>query len=156
MVAVVAFDEGLGIGVNGGLLYRLPSDMKHFRALTIGKEIVYGRKTLSTFPESKPLPERRNLILTRNPDFSCDGAVICRSAEDVLRQAQNEDALAVIGGESVYQLLKPWITTVYATEIRGVRPADRFFFSLYGWLRTETGEWMEENGVQFRFCTYEK
>ncbi len=156
MIAVVSIDENLGIGKDGKLLCRISSDMKHFRELTMGKDIVYGRKTLETFPEGKPLPKRRNLILTHNPEFRCDGAVICHSVDEVVKNVHNTEETAIIGGASVYEQFKDHIDTVYATEIKGKYKADSFFFSLNDWKQVNTTEWMEEDGICFRFTVYNK
>ena len=76
MNAIAAVDRNWAIGREGGLLFHLPTDMKHFRDLTVGGTVILGRKTLETFPGGKPLKDRRNIVITRNSDFTRDGCDI--------------------------------------------------------------------------------
>ena len=76
MNAIVAVDKNWAIGRENDLLFSLPTDMKRFRTLTSGGTVLMGRKTLDSFPGGKPLPKRVNIVLTRNPDFAREGAVV--------------------------------------------------------------------------------
>ena len=76
MIAIVAVDKNWGIGKDGEQLIYIPEDLKRFKAFTIGNTIILGRKTMYTFPGSKPLKGRRNLILSRTPDFAPEGAEV--------------------------------------------------------------------------------
>ena len=73
MNAIVVVDQNWAIGCNGDLLFSLPTDMKRFRSLTIGGTVILGRKTLDSFPGGRPLPTRRNIVITRNVDFDREG-----------------------------------------------------------------------------------
>ena len=86
MNLIVAVDKNWAIGNKGKLLVSIPSDMKFFREETSGegKVVILGRKTLETFPGGRPLPKRLNVILTKNPDFKVDGAVVVHSVEEAL------------------------------------------------------------------------
>ena len=90
MDLIVAVDENWGIGKDGQLLIRLSEDMKRFRKMTIGNVVIMGRKTLQTFPDQKPLPERRNIIMTHNTEYVCLGAEVCHNIQEVLRKIEKE------------------------------------------------------------------
>ena len=81
MKAIAAVDQNWAIGNNNQLLVHIPDDMKNFRRLTQGKTVIYGRKTLETFPHAKPLPKRDNIILSRNPDYFVENARVVHSVE---------------------------------------------------------------------------
>ena len=84
MNAIVVTDKQWAIGRSGDLLFSLPGDMKHFRTLTTGGTVIMGRKTLDSFPGGRPLPKRENLVLTHDPAFAREGAVICRSKAEIM------------------------------------------------------------------------
>ena len=130
MELIVAVDRGWGIGNKGELLCRVSADLKNFRALTTGKTVILGSKTLSTFPGGRPLKNRRNIILSRRTDYLVEGAEAAHSAEEVLSMLTEEEAAVVIGGESVYRLLLPYCNTAYVTKFEGDFEKDAFFPNL--------------------------
>ena len=157
MQAIVAVDENWGIGKDGGLLCPIRADLKRFKELTMGHPVILGRKTLATFPGARPLPGRENLILSRDPAFRVEGAEVYRDVESLLAAAPGDSF--VIGGESVYRALLDKCELVYVTKIMSTFDADTFFPDLDvlpGWEVTETGEVLEENGVQFQYFTYQR
>ena len=87
MNAIVVTDKQWAIGRSGDLLFSLPGDMKHFRTLTTGGTVIMGRKTLDSFPGGRPLPKRRNIVITRDPAFSREGCEIVHTPEDALALA---------------------------------------------------------------------
>ena len=103
MNAIAAVDRNWAIGREGGLLFHLPTDMKHFRDLTVGGTVILGRKTLETFPGGKPLKDRRNIVITRNSDFTRDGCDIVGCYDQALELTVDpeDDDVWVIGGGSV-------------------------------------------------------
>ena len=109
MNLIVAVDLNWGIGHAGGLLVSLREDMKRFKEMTIGQVVVLGRKTLATFPGGKPLPGRTNVILTHQPDFSVDGALVCHSLDELfgLLAGFSDESIYLIGGSSLYEQLLP-------------------------------------------------
>lgn len=132
MNLVVAVDRGWGIGNKGELLVRIREDLKNFAALTTGKVVVLGSKTLSTFPGGRILKNRTNIVLSHNPEYAPEGAVMARSTEElieILRQYESEDVY-VIGGASVYRQLLPYCTRAYVTKICGDFIKDAFFCDL--------------------------
>lgn len=159
MKAIVAVNRNWGIGYKNKLLYRIPEDMKFFRSMTTDKVIVVGRKTLMTFPGAKPLKNRTNIVLTRDNDFEAEGAVVCRSIQELMTELKkyNTDDVFVVGGAEIYGLLLPYCSTVYITKIDDDRPADKFFADLdklYEWKMTDCSETHEYEGLEYKFCTY--
>jgi len=157
MYAIVAVDENWGIGRDGDQLVYLSEDLKRFKALTMGHAVILGRKTLATFPGGRPLPKRRNLILSRNKAFCCEGAEVFSSLEDLCAAAP-EDAF-VIGGGSVYQALLEKCDTVYVTKIQAAFSADTFFPNLDRlpeWYVSEEGEMLEQDGIRYHYVTYRR
>lgn len=125
LFAVASADSEWGIGYHGELLARVSKDMKTFRSLTTGKAVILGSKTLKTFPGGRPLKNRTNIILTRNPDFGTDGAVVCHGIDEVLSKITGETA--VIGGEQIYRQLLPYCERAYITRFRHSFEKDAFF-----------------------------
>ena len=157
MNAIAAVDRNWAIGREGGLLFHLPSDMKRFRDLTVGGTVILGRKTMATFPGGRPLKGRRNLILSRNPDFAPEGAEVFPDLDSLLAQAP-EDA-CVIGGASVYQALLDKCDTAYITKIHKAYPADCWLPDLDAdpnRTLAEESEPLEENGLTFHYATYKR
>lgn len=159
MNAIVNVSPNWGIGMEGKLLVYVPADLRRFRDLTLGKTIVYGKKTLHTFPDERPLPDRENVILTRDKSFAIEGAVVCHSLEELrefLRDRYSENVF-VCGGESVYKQLLPYCDTAYVTFSYTELKADKFFPDLNvkeNWLVTEIESTQVEGKVPFRFVTY--
>ncbi len=157
MNLIAAVDRNWGLGKDGDQLVYIPEDLKRFRKLTEGHAVVLGRKTLATFPGGRPLKGRRNLILSRNPEFCPRGAEVFSSLEALLPEIP-EDAF-VIGGASVYRELLPWCDTAYITEIDGTWPADCFLPCLArdpDWERAETSEVQEYGDLKYRYVTYRR
>jgi len=146
MKAIVAVDTEWGIGNQGELLVSLPEDQKDtFRRLTYGNTIIYGRKTMSTFPAQKLLPGRTNIILSRNPAFVKDGAIILHSDEEVLEYCRNhpEEEQFLIGGAEVFQGLLPYCSEAIVSRIDHAFHADAYFPNLeedLGWKEVSRSE----------------
>ena len=155
MVAIVAGDARWGIGRDNGLLFHISDDLKRFRALTEGKTVLMGRKTLQSLPGGKGLPRRRNVVLTGDKDFQAENAEIVHSAAEAAWVA-GEDAW-VIGGESVDRAFRPLCSRVYVTRIAADGGADTFFPDLSvdpQWRLDRRSEDMTENGLIFRYEEY--
>ncbi len=138
MQMIAAADRNWGIGLKNRLLVRIPSDMKFFRNETTGKTVIMGRKTLETFPGGKPLPDRRNIVLTRDVDYRADGAEIVHSVEEALELVKDvpSDEVYVIGGGEIYKLFLPYCDTAHITKIDEEYEADAHFPNL-----DENPEW---------------
>ena len=155
MQAIVAVSQSWGIGKGGDLLFRLPSDLRRFKAMTTGHTVIMGRKTLDSLPGGKGLPHRRNLVLSRQSDFAPDRAEVIHSVEDILKTA--EDDAFVIGGQQVYEQLLPYCTRVYVTKVLSDPEADAFFpdlDKLPEWKVASAGEMLTENGLSFQYVEY--
>ena len=157
MYVIAAVDRNWAIGKGGDQLVYLRTDLKRFQALTTGHAVILGRKTLATFPGGRPLKNRRNLVLSRDPDFHPEGAEVFPTLEALLAAAP-EDAF-VIGGGSVYRALLDRCSTAYITKLDAAWPADTWLPDLDAlpeWQVAEEGEELEENGVRFRYVTYRR
>ena len=157
MNVIVAVDENWAIGKGGDQLVYIPEDLKHFKELTMGHPVILGRRTLATFPGGRPLKGRRNLILSRNPDFAPEGAEVYRDMDTLLANV-TEDAF-VIGGASVYEALLDRCDTAYVTKLHAAWPADCWFPNLDenpDWYLDQEEEVQEENGIQYHYVTYRK
>ena len=155
MQAIVAVSQSWGIGKGGDLLFRLPSDLRRFKAMTTGHTVIMGRKTLDSLPGGKGLPHRRNLVLSRQSDFAPDRAEVIHSVEDILKTA--EDDAFVIGGQQVYEQLLPYCARIYVTKVLSDPEADAFFpdlDKLPGWKVASAGEMLTENGLSFQYVEY--
>lgn len=160
MNAIVVVDRNWAIGREGGLLVHLPGDLKYFKAKTLGKVNVVGRKTLQSFPGGKPLPGRTNVVLTRDKDFEAEGCVILHSREEVLdyaKQYADEDVF-ISGGAEIYRQFLDDCSTFYVTKIDAEFEADRYFPDLdeLGLEVTWASEVQEEKGIKYRFLRYDR
>ena len=156
MEAIVAVFSDWGIGCEGTQQVVLKADRRHFRELTDGAAVLVGRRTLGDFPGGKPLKGRQNLVLSRQ-DLAIPGAEVVHSPEEAAAAAARYDRCLVIGGASVYRQMLPWVDTVYITKIRLAPPSDSFFPNLDEspeWTCSESGPWLEEDGIFYCFCTY--
>lgn len=154
---VVAYAANRGIGYRGQLPWRLPSDLRRFRELTLGGSVLMGRKTFQSLPDAyRPLPGRRNLVLSGDPGFHADGAEVCATLSEGLENCGGD--CFVIGGGSVYEQSLPAAQRVYATLVQGAPPSDTFFpeLSPEQWQRSECSEEIHENGQCFRFAVYDR
>ena len=129
MRAILNADRNWGIGFQNRLLVHIPSDMRFFREQTTGNIVVMGRKTLESLPGGKPLPDRDNIILSRDPDLRARGAAVVHSVEELqkLLADVDTDRVYVIGGAEVYRLLLPYCDTVFVTKVDYAYQADAFF-----------------------------
>ena len=132
MKLIVAVDREWGIGYRGKLLATVKDDLAHFRELTVGKTIVYGSSTLRTFPYGRPLKNRINLILSTNPNFKPEGAVVLHSVEELIayEKSHPEEDIVVVGGASVYKQLMPYCETAYVTQFEASFEKDAYFPNL--------------------------
>lgn len=159
MELIVNVTENWGIGFENRLLVSISADLRRFRALTEGKTVILGRKTLATFPGGRPLKNRANLVLTTDPAFSAGDAVIVHSERELfarLRALPSQD-ICVIGGASVYRLLLPYCGAARVTKTYLAPTADAFFPALdelENWRVETASELLEENGLRFQYIDY--
>jgi len=123
---VVAMSENKVIGRDGDLPWRLPNDLKHFKQVTMGKPIIMGRKTWESL-YVKPLPGRRNIVITRNAGYEAEGAEISDSLESALILATGEDEAMIIGGAELFATALDTATRLHLTEIHADIEGDTYF-----------------------------
>jgi dihydrofolate reductase len=121
---VVAADERGGIGHAGGLPWHLPADLKRFKAITMGKPIVMGRRTWDSI--GRPLPGRRSIVVSRQAGLAIEGAEVVGSLEEALRVASDAPESCVIGGAELYRLALPMAGLVHLTRVHATVEADTF------------------------------
>ena len=161
MKTIVNVDKNWGIGLGDKLINHIPADMKFFKEKTTGNVVVMGKTTFLTFPGQKALPNRVNIVLTTDPEWSAENVIVCHSLDELFEQLGRYDTntVYVIGGSKVYEQLLPYCDTAYVTKVETEKEADSFFPNLdktEDWKLTDNGEMLEHNGVQFRFTTYNK
>ncbi len=158
MVAiVVAHSANRVIGRDGDLPWHLPTDLKRFRELTSGSAVVMGRKTYESLPDAyRPLPNRRNIVLSADPRYEAEGAEVAPSLEVALEACDGE--CFVIGGGATYEQALAHTDLVYATEVEAAVEGDTLFPPLAQdeWRCVERGEPLRENGYTFSFKRYER
>jgi dihydrofolate reductase len=154
---VVAHAGNRVIGREGGLPWRLPSDLRRFRELTTGHTVLMGRRTFESLPDAfRPLPDRRNLVLSADHTYRAPGAEVFDDLEAALSACEGD--CFVIGGEVTYRDALPHCDRVYATEIEAEIEGDCFFPEIDAarWRCVERSERLHENGLGFSFRTYER
>ena len=163
MIAIAAVDSNWAIGYKGDLLVSLPEDQKGvFRKYTAGNTVVFGRKTLKTFKDEKLLPKRINIVLTRNPEFVKDGAVVLHSEAELqeYRDTHPDEEIYLIGGEEVYKSMIGLCDKAIITSIRYSFEADAYFPNLDmdpSWeLEYEEEPIMSEKGYEFTVKHYKR
>lgn len=154
LVAAVARDGGLGRG--GELLFRISEDLRRFKALTLGHPVVMGRKTWQSI--GRPLPGRRNLVMSRDPSFVAAGAEVVPSLDAALAATADAPMVFVIGGASLYADALPLADTLELTEIDSALPADTWFpaWDRAGWTRTASDARRTADGIAYRFVRYDR
>lgn len=156
---VAAVARGGVIGLEGGLPWRIPEDMRRFRELTMGQPVVMGRRTWDSLPARfRPLPARRNVVVTRNGSWHGDGAERAGSLEDALRLLEDAEQVFVIGGGELYAAAVPLADELLLTEIDAEIAGDTFF---PWWERSKFEEisraqHVSETGIPFSFVTYRR
>jgi dihydrofolate reductase len=155
---IVAHARNGVIGHRGELPWRLPSDLRRFRELTLGGTVLMGRRTFESLPAAhRPLRERRNLVISSDPDFAAAAEAEVHTGLDAALAACGRSCF-VIGGSSVYAQALDLADRVYATEIDAEPQGDTFFTALAAehWLCVEESEPLHENGHTFVFRVYDR
>jgi dihydrofolate reductase len=160
IVLIAAMARGRVIGVNNALPWHLPEDMAHFRNATRGHPVVMGRKTWDSLPPRfRPLPGRRNVVVTRNTAWQAEGAQVAHSLADALTQA-GADRVFVIGGAELYAAALPLAHTLLLTEIEADIAGDAHFPAFeglgYAEVARERHQAAAPNSFAFSFVTYRR
>ena len=161
MRAIVAAAPDWGIGDGRGMLYRLPGDLKYFREKTAGSTVIMGRRTRESLPGGRPLPKRRNIVLTRDPDYRPAGFYVCHSIRELLTllEALGESSPFVIGGGEIYRKLLPYCDRALVTLVEQppeIRPTVYFpDLEKAGWHLTKRSAPQTESGISYTFTEWE-
>ena len=122
---IAAIGKNNAIGVGGKLPWNLPDDLKRFKEITKGHCVIMGRKTYESI--GRLLPERKNIIITRNKEYKIDGAIIVSSIEEALKECGGDNEPFVIGGGEIFKIALPYANKMYLTRVDTKIPADAFF-----------------------------
>ncbi len=155
---VVAISANNAIGKNNQLLWRLPADLKHFKEITTGHTIIMGRKTFDSI--GKPLPNRRNIVITRNQNLTLPGAEVVNSLAAALLLCQNEKETFIIGGAEIYKAAIGICHKIYLTTVHKSYQADAFFpeIDLKIWEELEKEDHLptENNNLAYSFSVLQR
>ncbi len=153
---IVAMDTNYLIGKDNKLLWHIPEDLAYFKKHTIGKTVLMGRKTHQSI--GFPLPNRKNIIISRDTKFKVHGCEVVHSVDDVL--ALDDDEIMVAGGASVYEQMLPYTNRLYITEVRGKFEGDSYFpkFDRKNWLQVSKTPLKTniKNNCKYRFIVLDK
>ena len=158
MDAIVAVYDDWGIGRDGTQPIALSVDRKFFRETTRGATVIAGRKTVGDFPGQKPLPGRKNIVLTRQ-NIEIPGFIVCHSPEEAVKETEGDARVFVIGGGSIYKQMLPLCESAYVTKLSVCPVSDTYFpdlDALPDWEMKEILSQGEENGITFQMCLYRK
>ena len=156
MDLIVAVYDDWGIGKDGTQPGALSADRKFFRETTRGAMVIVGRKTLADFPGGKPLPNRVNVVLTRQ-NAEIPDVVVCHSPEEALTLAKTAERAMVIGGGSIYKQMLPYCNRAYVTKVHTQPESDTYFPNLDAdpqWELAEILQSGEENSIGYEMCLY--
>ena len=157
---VVAASTNNVIGKDGQLPWRLPDDLRHFKAVTKGKPIVMGRLTWESI--GRALPGRQNIVITRNPDYAAEGCDVVTSPAAALDAAAEAEEVMIIGGGRIYELFLPQARRLYLTRVKADIDGDTFFPAIVegerGWrlVSREAHAADDSNELGFEFRVYER
>ncbi|MDQ3098519.1 MAG: dihydrofolate reductase [bacterium] len=154
--AIAAIDENRGIAKNGKIPWRISDDMKHFKEITTGHVVIMGRKTYQTI--GNPLPNRTNIIVTRNPEFNAPGCIVTHTVEAAIQKAQQiePEEIFIIGGAEIYTEALPGTHKLYLTIIEDSFNCDTFF-PQYEQFKTKISyEKKESNGTKYSYISLSK
>jgi dihydrofolate reductase len=162
---IVAHSSNRVIGIDGQLPWHIPDDLKYFKAITIGKPIIMGRKTFDSI--GKPLPGRLNIIITKNTDLSIEECVVVNNLEAAISEAKNffktqdteQEEIFIIGGAQIFKQSMEFVNKIYITEVHADYAGDVFFDELSDndWIEVSRDLHDSENDkIPFSFVTYKK
>nr|AIA19182.1 Dihydrofolate reductase [uncultured bacterium] len=156
---IVAVDEKRGIGKNNNLLFKIPEDFKRMQQITTGHPIIMGKKTFESI--GRVLPNRTNIVVTRDPDFEFDKTLVVHSLEDAVRQAQTcsgNEEIFIFGGGQIFKesIEKGLVDRMYLTVVKGDYHADTFFPDYSEFTKVIEKEEKDADGFTYTFLTLEK
>lgn len=155
---IAAVAENNVIGKNNKLIWHLPADLKYFKNITLGHSIIMGRKTFESV--GKPLPGRKNVIITRQKQYSATDCYVVGSLNEAIELTKSENEVFIVGGAEVYNLSLPFVHKMYLTKIHQKFDGDTFFpeFDTQYWKEISRVDCKADikNIYDYSFCVYEK
>ncbi len=155
---IVAMDKNRVIGKENDIPWRIPKDWEYVKNTTKGQTIILGRKNLESI--WRALPDRRNIILTRDKNFDFEGCEIAYSIEDVFKLCKDDEEIFIFGGEQIYTMFLPYVEKMYITKIHHEFEGDTFFpevnFDVWNEISIEKGVRNEGNPYNYDFYVYER
>jgi dihydrofolate reductase len=159
---IAAASKDMVIGKDNKLPWHLPTDLKNFKRITEDSFVIMGRKCWESIPDKfRPLPERDNIIISRDPYYEPVGATVINDLETIIRVFKNDGEVGevfIIGGAQIYKEAFKHADKLYLTQIFNEVEGDTYLEGLdfNEWVLTETSEHLIENDIEFRFTTFEK
>lgn len=152
---IVAHDKNRVIGYENDMPWHLPGDLQYFKETTMGKPVIMGRKTFESI--GRPLPGRRNIVITRNASYTADGIELVGSLEAALALVVDVPEVMVIGGEQIFTQALPLADRLYITLIDYEFVGDTYFPAYEGWQMVSEREPIgTPDGYTFKYCVFEK
>ncbi len=157
---IVAQAQNRAIGKDNDLLWHLSGDLKRFKQLTTGHPVVMGRRTWESLPK-RPLPGRRNIVMTENPDFAPEGAETVHSINGLFRALRDTDEeVFIMGGAKIYEALLPFCRRLYVTQVYRDYDADVYFpvidLSTFTLVRQSVRLHDEKSGLEYAYLEYDR
>ena len=160
IISILNCDKKFGIGKRNGLLFNLPLDMKYFRETTKGHVVAMGENTLLSFPGSKPLKNRTNIVLSKDLDHNYEDVINVHSFDDFIKMIKKygeKETVFIIGGASIYAQTLPYVDEVLLTKVNADGGAEVFFPNLDenpDFECVDEGTPLDDNGLEIRFTKY--
>lgn len=155
---IVAMARNRTIGIDNTMPWRIPEDLKHFKALTMGHHMIMGRKTFDSI--GKPLPGRTTVVVTRAPNLKIEGCIMAHSLEEAIAVCAGDDKVFIVGGAELYQQALPLVDTLYITEIQQEVEGDAYFpeFDKGAWqaVSREQRSQTEPEALEYHFAVYQR
>ena len=152
---IVALDKNRVIGLNNAMPWHLPGELQYFKETTMGKPIIMGRKTLESI--GRPLPGRRNIVITRNAQYDAQGIELAHSLNEAIERAGDVEEIMIIGGQQIFTESLPLADRLYITEIDYEFEGDTYFPQYEDWKKVSCQQPIQTaDGYTFQYCIYEK
>ena len=153
---IAAASENNALGKDNKLIWHLSKDLQHFKTLTNGHAVIMGRKTFESMPRA--LPNRTNIIITRQSDYQAENITVCSSLSEALTIAKDDPRPFIIGGGEIYSQLIDSCDELLVTKIHREIDGDAFFpmIDLSVWSLVDQSEKLNENDIEFSYLTYRK
>lgn len=151
---IAAIGKHRELGFNNDLIWKIPQDIKHFKDITSHHTVIMGQKTYESI--GRPLPDRRNIILTRDRKYDVEDAEVCFSIEEALNLVKDEEEVFIVGGASVYKQTIKFTDKLYLTMIDTTSEADTFFPEYNDFKVVEESSVKNYQNIYYRFVVLER